>query len=189
MESVRTCLVCRKKGSRFELCRFVRGVDGEICFDEKGDLPHRGAWVCPSKVCLSKGFHKRLLFKGERVLPMDGDAMIKTMIRRIKSSSLSRLGLLKKLGQLESGRDAVKRMITLRQVSVILFAKDMSTRSQEEIRKLGEAYQDQWALSPFLMDEIGQCLGRKKTGVVGLLKSRITDEIVLQIKKLSKLEQ
>lgn len=190
MDSVRTCMVCRKKGSKPELCRFVRALDGEICFDEKGELPHRGAWLCASKACLSKAFQKRVLFKGERTLPVNAEGMAEQVHSRIKKSALSRLGFLRKLGQIEAGRDAVKRLLLDGKASAVIFAKDFSVRSQEEMLKsITPEQKDQIRMSSFLMDEIGQCLGRKKTGVVGLSKSRITDEILLQLKKLSNLEQ
>lgn len=190
MESVRTCMVCRKKGPKSDFCRFVRALDGEICFDEKGELPHRGAWLCASKTCLLKAFKKRILFKGERTLPVQGEGMVEQVYARIKKSSLARLGFLRKLGQIEAGRDAVRRFVHEGKASVVIFAKDFSARSQEDMLKNLEAKSEDFVrTSPFLMDEIGQCLGRKKTGVVGLSKSRITDEILLQLKKLSNLEQ
>lgn len=190
MESVRTCLVCRHKAHKLELCRFVRAVDGEICFDERGELPHRGAWLCAKRVCVIKAFQKRLLFRGERTLPANPEAMADAVYERIKKSSLARLGFLRKLGQIEAGRDAVKRLVREDKAGAVVIASDFSKRSVEEIFLATQLFdQERMRKSPFLMDEIGQCLGRKKTGVVGLSKSRITDEILLQLKKLSNLER
>src|SRR5688572_10853483 len=122
-ETIRTCLACRKKATKQELCRFVRAQDGEICFDEKGDLPNRGAWVCANKSCLEKAFSKRLLFKKERTLPIDQDALMKSMHLRTKKSALSRLGLLRRLGRIEVGRDAVKRIALDQETKAVLFAQ------------------------------------------------------------------
>jgi predicted RNA-binding protein YlxR (DUF448 family) len=187
VDSVRTCLVCRKKAQKFELCRFVRAVDGEICFDEKGTLESRGAWLCADKACVLKAFQKRMLFRGERTLPSSGDTMLDHMRRRIKISFLSKLGFSRKLGQLETGKDAVMRLVGDGKIFAVLLAKDLSDRSKDSCHLWKERMAYVFD-APLLMDEIGQCLGRRKTGVVGLMKSRITDEILLHVNKLSKLE-
>lgn len=189
MNSIRTCLVCRKRANKPELCRFVRAVDGEIRFDETGVLPNRGAWICADKSCILKAFHKRLLFKGERVLPFNAEAMMAHVHSRLKKSSLAKLGFLKKLGHLEAGKDAVFQCLKNDKVEAVLLAKDLSDRSKNEVmNKLKEKKGSQVIVSSLLMDEIGQSLGRKQTGVVGLLKCRITNEALWQFNKFSKLE-
>lgn len=190
MDSIRTCLACRKKALKFELCRFVRANDGEICFDETGSLPHRGAWLCANSQCFKKALDKRLLFRGEKVLPIKSEAMIENVYGRIKKNSLSRLGFMRKLGQTESGKEAVVRLIQEDKAYAVLFAKDFANRSVVEVKsKIKPDSSTKVHLCAFLMDEIGQSLGRKRTGVVGLSKSRITDEILLQLNKLSSLEK
>ncbi len=52
-EPGRTCLGCRRRRPRAELIRIVRSPDGAGCFDLEGNLPGRGAWVCPSPACLA----------------------------------------------------------------------------------------------------------------------------------------
>lgn len=188
MESVRTCSVCRKKAGKEELFRFVRALDGEICFDEKATLPNRGAWVCAKRACLVKAFQKRILFRGERTLPVSGEEMLKVIESRMRKSILARLGLSKKIGILFMGTDAVLRVIREEKAYAVVFASDFSLRSINGIEKaieIGEM--PQIVSSGFLMEEIGLSLGRKKTGVVALLKSRITEEILLQINKLSEI--
>lgn len=186
METLRTCIACRHKDERGAKLRFVRAPDGEICFDEKALLPSRGAWVCASKACLTKAFQKRMLFRGERTLPVNEHDMVKAVFERIKKSALNRLGLLRRLGHCEVGRDATKRLMLEQKVEAVFLAKDLAPRSVQEVS--GKATVPT-IMSPFLMEEIGNCLGREKTGVVGLLKSRITQELLFQISMLSKMEQ
>lgn len=189
MESIRTCLVCRHKATKPELCRFVRALDGEICFDEKGALESRGAWVCAKRACLLKAFQKRLLFRGERTLPVESEAMLTHVTTRIKKNVLSRFGLLKRLNCIEVGRDQVTRIIGAKNMACVVLAKDLSPRSVEEFfHKVSDTEREKTFFSSLHMDEIGTCLGRKKTGVVALLESRITDEILLQLHKLKELE-
>ena len=185
MEIERTCLSCRKKADKHKFCRFVRANDGEIRFDEKGDLPHRGAFVCSKKSCLIKAFSKKLLFKGERTIPVHQDLMLTTITNLVKKSALARLGLIKRLGKMEVGRDAVKRVILEDKVQAVIFAKDLSARSLDEFKRLSENFSSIAIVQcPLLMDQLGQCLGRKKTGVVALMESRITGELLSRMDKL-----
>ena len=189
METIRTCLSCRKKAHKQELCRFVRSLDGEICFDEKGVLDSRGAWLCPNKACLKKAVEKRMLFRGEKTLPLNSQDLINMVFERLKKSTLANLGLLRRLGQIEAGRDVVKQRIIDGHASVIMFSKDFAERSLDEMNRVTAGKKVQVFKTPFLMDEIGGSLGRKKTGVVALSKSRITDEILLKVNKLLEIDQ
>lgn len=188
METIRTCLSCRKKAHKQELCRFVRSLDGEICFDEKGVLESRGAWLCANKACLKKAVEKRMLFRGEKTLPLNAQVLIDMVYERIKKSTLSNLGLLRRLGQIEAGRDAVKQKINEGQ-AIVMFSKDFAERSLNEMDRYIADKKVQVIRTNLLMDEIGGSLGRKKTGVVALSKSRITDEILLKVNKLLEIDQ
>lgn len=187
MESIRSCLVCRKKALKFELCRFVRAVDGELCFDEKAKAASRGAYVCADKTCIVKAFDRRMVFRGEVNLPIAGKKMLDQVYGQLKKASLSRLGLLRKQGQLEVGHDAVLRLLNEGKLEAVIFAKDLSERTIRSVKSSPQS-EEKYHQSPFLKDEIGYSLGRDKTGVVGLLKSRISEEALFQLKKLSKLE-
>jgi uncharacterized protein len=187
--SVRTCLVCRSKANREELFRFVRALDGEICFDEKGVLPGRGAWLCVNKTCLIKGLQKRMLFRNQKNLPLNAMEMIDFIRSRIKTSALARFGLMKKQGQIEVGKDAIMRAIRKDKAGMLIFTRDFSYRSINDLLKKTDGKECKAFHSSFLMEEMGHSLGRKKTGVVALQQSRITDEILRQLTKLKKLEQ
>lgn len=187
MDSTRTCLACRQKEDRGSLLRFVRAPDGEICFDEKASLPHRGAWLCPKKACISKAFEKRMLFRGEKTLPVNVEEMKLGIALRVKASILNRLGLLRRMGHCKVGRDEVIRLAKAEGVEAVVIASDLASRSLNEIKSKLTGHRVALIQSPFTMDEFGNCLGRSKTGVVALLKSRITDEILLQVNRLSAL--
>lgn len=167
----------------------MRSLDGEICFDEKGVLDSRGAWLCANKACLKKAVEKRMLFRGEKTLPLTGEGLITMVFERLKKSTLANFGLLRRLGQIEAGRDVVKQKINEGNESVIMFSKDLAERSLEEMSRVTAGKNVQVFKTPFLMDEIGGSLGRKKTGVVALSKSRITDEILLKVNKLLEIDQ
>ena len=51
----RSCVGCGLKSSKADLHRIVRASDGSIRFDERGNIPGRGAYVC-SKSCFDKAY-------------------------------------------------------------------------------------------------------------------------------------
>lgn len=190
MSGIRSCAVCRTRAEKHQLLRFVRALDGEICFDEKGVLEQRGAFVCAKKICLEKAFKKKVLFRQERSLPTDFATMYDTVSGRLKKSLLAKLGLIRKQGRLEMGKDAALGYMRAQKAGVVILAKDFSLRSVKDVVLAVERIEEVSVVSgDFSMSELGQSLGREKTGVVALPKSRITDEIVEQIKKIKELAQ
>lgn len=188
MESIRSCVVCRTRAEKHQLLRFVRALDGEICFDEKGDLNHRGAFICSTKACLEKALKKRALFRNERVLPVEPDAMLSLVTSRLKKTALSRLGLIRRLGRLEMGKDAVMGFVRANKADAVILARDFSARSIKDVMShMANFSHIEIVTSTFSMDELGQSIGREKTGVVALSKGRITDEVIRQMKKIKEL--
>jgi predicted RNA-binding protein YlxR (DUF448 family) len=187
--SVRSCLVCRVKGDKSKLLRFVRAPDGEICFDEKEIVNQRGNWVCANKSCLLVAFKKRMLFRAERTLSTEPLAMIANINSRLKKSILSRLGLLCELGRIEVGKCATLAMLNQGNAQILVLANDISLGSIENITRVAKSSCVPIVESNFCMEEMGLAVGRRKTGVVGLFKNRITDEVVFRLAKLKGIEQ
>ncbi|MBN2706772.1 MAG: YlxR family protein [Deltaproteobacteria bacterium] len=48
---LRSCLICRQKTSKNNLCRFVR-VEGGLVWDREHRAPGRGHYICKDSVCL-----------------------------------------------------------------------------------------------------------------------------------------
>lgn len=65
----RTCVACRKKFFKFDLCRFVRD-DHHFIFDEGGILPGRGAYLC--KNCFEKRDIQKIQTKLKKALGLGG---------------------------------------------------------------------------------------------------------------------
>ena len=57
----RTCIGCRKKGSRSELLRLVAEGSGSsaVLVDERRRMTGRGAWLHPSETCLALAIKRR----------------------------------------------------------------------------------------------------------------------------------
>ncbi|NWL34787.1 DUF448 domain-containing protein [Paenarthrobacter nitroguajacolicus] len=58
---VRTCIGCRKQGSRSELVRLVAqgGGSSAVLVDERRRMAGRGAWLHPSEKCLALAIKRR----------------------------------------------------------------------------------------------------------------------------------
>ena len=80
---LRTCVACRRVRPKGELLRIVRTSEGEIRADIAGRLSGRGAYVCPTKSCLTSALKPGKL---ERVL---GKASGEDLMAQL--SSLARL--------------------------------------------------------------------------------------------------
>ncbi len=60
--SVNKCIACKKRKSEQELMRVVKNKN-QILVDPRGDLPGRGAYLCPDELCVNKARENKLLKK------------------------------------------------------------------------------------------------------------------------------
>ena len=58
---MRMCVGCREMKPKTQLLRLVRSPEGEISVDRRGKASGRGAYVCPSGVCLQKAQKSKAL--------------------------------------------------------------------------------------------------------------------------------
>ncbi len=49
---LRSCSICRVKGSKYNLIRIVKSPDNQPVIDISGKLPGRGAYICPDSECI-----------------------------------------------------------------------------------------------------------------------------------------
>ncbi|HZT42513.1 MAG TPA: YlxR family protein [Chthonomonadaceae bacterium] len=49
----RTCVACRATDEKRDLLRVVRQTDGSVCYDPRGKLSGRGAYVCANPACIA----------------------------------------------------------------------------------------------------------------------------------------
>ena len=64
---LRMCLGCRESKSKRELVRIVRTPQGEVELDFTGKKSGRGAYICPSAVCLQKALKGKSLARSLEV--------------------------------------------------------------------------------------------------------------------------
>lgn len=52
---IRTCVVCRKKGTKDNFIKLVKNKDGEFIISESSAfVPGRGAYICNNPECIDK---------------------------------------------------------------------------------------------------------------------------------------
>ncbi len=66
MDPIRTCVSCRKQGTRAELLRLV-AMDGRLLIDDRAVLPGRGAWVHETAECLNLAVQRGFIVRALRV--------------------------------------------------------------------------------------------------------------------------
>ncbi|PRI10572.1 YlxR family protein [Leucobacter massiliensis] len=81
MDSVRTCVACRKRAPRTELLR-VALQDGRLVADDRAVLPGRGAWVHPTAQCLDRAVSRGMF---ARALKVSGKPDASPLENRLKT--------------------------------------------------------------------------------------------------------
>jgi predicted RNA-binding protein YlxR (DUF448 family) len=66
---IRTCVACRETDEKRDLMRIVRQPDGSVCYDPKGKISGRGAYVCTRTECVTLAQKRKQL---ERSLKVSG---------------------------------------------------------------------------------------------------------------------
>ena len=80
---MRMCVGCREMKPKRELLRIVKSPEGAIAFDRIGKAPGRGAYVCPSKECLTRAVKQRQI---ERALEMPvGEAVYAQLMEQVEA--------------------------------------------------------------------------------------------------------
>lgn len=59
---VRKCVACGARKSQIEMLRVVKNKD-QILIDPRGDLPGRGAYICPDDRCVDQAINEKILEK------------------------------------------------------------------------------------------------------------------------------
>ncbi|MEB4615666.1 YlxR family protein [Leucobacter sp. M11] len=80
MDSVRTCVGCRKRDSRAALLRVVHR-DGQLIPDQRAVLPGRGAWFHPTQSCLEIAVTRRAFPRALRVSTQLDTALLENRLK------------------------------------------------------------------------------------------------------------
>ena len=63
----RTCVACRASDEKRDLLRVVRQPDGSVCYDPRGKLSGRGAYVCARPACIDQARKQKRLERSLKI--------------------------------------------------------------------------------------------------------------------------
>ena len=134
--------------------------------DVSGRINQRGAWICPDRQCLLVAVEKGRFARAFGA-PIIGhvDALYEGVMRVLHAEILNVLGLARTAGYLIAGRTEVSDAIAKDQVNAVVLAADLAERSARDMHQVSP---DMIYLMGPTKTEIGQAIGRKPTGIIGL---------------------
>jgi predicted RNA-binding protein YlxR (DUF448 family)/ribosomal protein L7Ae-like RNA K-turn-binding protein len=166
---VRICTGCGERKEKAEMVRIVADPSGRLVPDLKGNLPSRGAYVCPDARCIGKASAGRLnaSLKVPKGSGAGSEGLPEAVADGYRRRIISLLGQAKKSGRFISGTNLVEG--TLRRGPqtrwLAILARDVSEDISEKMLRSLES-----ASVPFRVfldkDELGDALGKSPRSVV-----------------------
>ena len=162
-EAVRTCLGCRVRRAQKEMIRIVRNPGGAAVFDLSGKLPGRGAYVCPSRSCVTRLSAASL----SRVLRQDvtlpaAEETLASLCGTLTRMMLNLISVARKAGMALYGAEAVTDALNAGRGSLVVTATDTADRTLQRIEKVrGEVP----AVSFTDRDTLGAVFGRESVSI------------------------
>lgn len=187
---VRTCVACRSKDGRDDLVRWVAAEDGRVALDARAARSGRGAWVHPTRKCVSLMVKRHAAERALKlaVLP---DLEVGALLTQLRAALVQRItSLIVVSGRRRAiaiGTEAVSAALVRKRVPAVIVAGDAG----EAARALAEApgrggprvlrYADKAAL--------GALFNRGEVALVALLDPSVAAEAVSTIDRLAALEE
>lgn len=182
-EPFRTCVACRASRPRDEMLRFARAPDGALGFDVRARLPGRGAWTCARPECVRRAVEKGGFERAFEAPVLARPAPLADTVAATLAGEVSAgLGLLRRAGRLAAGRDDVQRALEAGTVTALVLSRDLSERTRREVAT--RAGQLPVVPGPS-QEEVGRAVGRKPTGVLGLLGGPRAEVLLQDLRRLS----
>jgi len=178
---VRICTGCGERKGKTEMVRIVADPSGLLVPDLKGNLPSRGAYVCPDARCIGKASAGRLStsLKVPKSSGAGPEELQNAMADGYRRRVLSLLGQAKKSGRFISGTNLVEGELRRgpRPRWLAIMARNMSEDISEKMLRSLES-----ASVPFRIfldkDELGDALGKSPRSVVLVKDEGIANAIV-----------
>ncbi len=144
-----------------DLIRFVLAPDGTIVPDLNAKLPGRGIWVAAKREAVNIASAKGLFSRGAKAKASAGPDLADQIEQLLRAKLLELLGLALRSGQLETGFDKVRAMITAQPPAWRVAASEAARDGRNKIRMASKAA---WNATPligcFNAAELGAALGR-----------------------------
>lgn len=182
-EPFRTCVACRASRPRDEMLRFARAPDGALGFDVRARLPGRGAWTCARPECVRRAVEKGGFERAFEAPVLARPAPLADAVAAALGGEVSAgLGLLRRAGRLAAGRDDVARALEAGTVTAFVLSSDLSERTRRDVEARAGGLP---VVTGPAQAEVGRAVGRKPTGVLGLLGGPRAELVLADLRRLS----
>ncbi len=166
-----------------EVIRIVAGPDG-VLIDYREKLNGRAAYICPRPDCIEQALKKDTLARAFHVSIKPPDASV--FVSRLEADILNRIKALLRMAvkadKLAAGYSAVRDALEKERVSLLLYARDLSTGTREKIVVQGQESIRQETL--FTREELGFVLNREVVGVVAILDKGLANAVWIEAQRL-----
>lgn len=172
----RTCHACRRSGPQNELLRFVCGPDGTAVLDLRGQLPGRGAYLCPQLACLRKGSKAKGVAAVLGCAPPAGDAeaLRRQALEGLERMLIENLGHAHRAGEVVPGMERVTQALEQGHANWVLVATDAAERTRTWMATRAG---DGGVVTALTKSELGAVLGTAEVGVLAITQPRLADKI------------
>jgi len=182
--SERLCVGCRRTVPREELVRFaIADVAPYVVPDPQRKLGGRGASVHPTRECIQLAVKKGGFARAaKKSVTIDAAALWTSLARLYEQRSDSLLIAASRRNMLVIGTDAVREALRPSEktgevrIEVLVVASDAEGRREE--LEAGAARMGRRCCVIGTKNSLGRLFGRDEVGVLGILDSRIGDEVV-----------
>ena len=181
-EAARRCVVSGRSFDKRRLIRFVAAPDGAVVPDIKANLPGRGVWVGAERTLVERAVAKGQFSHLGRPAIDVGDHIEALLARRC----CDLLGLARRAGLAVAGMQKVRACLMAREARVIAEARDAAEDGAAKIARLVMVAVPAPMLVRLLdREELGSALGREDAVHVALLRGRLSDLFLDEIRRLA----
>jgi predicted RNA-binding protein YlxR (DUF448 family) len=132
----RSCIVTRVAQPPEGLIRFVRGPDGRVVPDIRGNLPGRGVWVTMRRDVVAEAVKKKAFARGLKADAVAGDDLPDLVDMLLSKAAMSAFSMARKAGLVVTGFGQVTDAIAKGGVVGVLHAREAA---EDGRRKIGQA--------------------------------------------------
>ncbi len=168
--------------------RLVRTPEATVAFDLQRRLPGRGAWVCLSRECLSKALSPRTLGRTFHAptAPVPVDHALRDLSTRIAARIASLLETAARSNGLETGTEAVLRLLTAGRIHFLFLASDLSPRTRRRFDGIDPSVPVSFFIN---MEDLGRAVRHPGTGVAGVTNPSLAAAISRELTRMDRLQQ
>jgi predicted RNA-binding protein YlxR (DUF448 family) len=181
----RTCIACREEAARDALIRLVSDPDGALVIDLRGRLPGRGAWVHPTRACVSAVERDPKLASRTLKTRVSGPDLEQQLHDAVLRAVLDGLSLAARAGALVGGHDAIEIAVGAGKVSEVVLANDAAERTVRDLERI--AGDRPITRLPIDREALGARVGQPPRAALGLVPLPAFADLRTQLRRLRSL--